>query len=115
MFAARAANLPRLDAVLANAGILTTTFSFTEDNEKTISTNVISTFLLALLVFPKLRQSTKQFGIVPRIVIPNSALPYLAPLKELDGKRGEILATLNNPKSADIHFRNYLLYTLFAN
>ena len=101
-FASRAAALPRLDALLANAGILTRVFSVTEDNEKTITTNVVSTFLLVLLVLPKLRQSAEEFGIVPRVVITNSALHYIAPLKELDVKEGEILATLNNPKSADM-------------
>lgn len=101
-FASRAASLPRLDAVLANAGILTETFAITEDNEKTITTNVVSTFLLFLLTLPKLRQSAEQFGIVPRFVIPNSALHYMAPLKELDVKEGHIFATLNDPKIANM-------------
>jgi len=101
-FASRVSNLPRLDAVLANAGIYTQTFTVTEDNEKTITTNVISTFLLGMLVIPKLRQSAEQFGIVPRFVIPNSALHYLAPLKELDVEEGRIFANLNDPKTANM-------------
>ncbi|TVY92135.1 Short chain dehydrogenase [Lachnellula willkommii] len=101
-FASRAASLPRLDAVLANAGILTPTFSTVADNERTIATNVVSTFLLCMLVLPKLRQSAEQFGIVPRFVIPNSALHYMASLKELDVKEGEIFKTLNDPKTADM-------------
>ena len=104
-FASRVATLPRLDAVLANAGMLTYAFSITEDNERTITTNVVSTFLLFMLILPKLRQSAEQFGIVPRFVIPNSALHYLAPLKELDVNEGEILATLNDPKTADMSSR----------
>lgn len=104
-FAARVATLPRLDAVLANAGICTYVFSVAEDNEKTITTNVVSTFLLFMLTLPKLRQSAEQFGIVPRFVIPNSALHYLAPLKELDVNEGEIFTTLNDPKTADMGSR----------
>jgi NAD(P)-dependent dehydrogenase (short-subunit alcohol dehydrogenase family) len=103
-FASRASSLPRLDCVLANAGVMTAIFSVTEDNEKTITTNVVSTFLLALLLLPKLQQSAEQFGIVPRIVIPNSALHYTAPLKELDIE-GEIFARLNGQKTADMGSR----------
>ncbi|KAL1970426.1 hypothetical protein VTN77DRAFT_5587 [Rasamsonia byssochlamydoides] len=101
-FAARAASLPRLDAVLANAGICTTIWSVTEDNEKTITTNVVSTFLLCLLLLPKLRESGEKFGIAPRFVIVNSAVHYWAPLKELDPDRGEIFARLNDPQTADM-------------
>lgn len=104
-FADRASNLPRLDAILANAGIFTTTYSVTEDNEKTITTNVVSTFLLSLLLLPKLRQSSEQFSIVSRIVIPNSALHYIAPLKELDINGEDILARLNDHGKADMASR----------
>lgn len=104
-FASRASNLPRLDVVLANAGVCTSIFSVTEDNERTITTNVVSTFLLVLLLLPKLRQSAEQFGIVPRIVIPNSALHYLAPVKELNVNGGGLFANLNNKNTADMTSR----------
>lgn len=104
-FAARAAGLPRLDALVANAGIATKAFSITEDNEKTITTNVVSTLLLCMLLLPKLRESSDKFGNLPKIVIPNSALHYLAPVKELDVKDGEIFATLNGQKTADMASR----------
>jgi NAD(P)-dependent dehydrogenase (short-subunit alcohol dehydrogenase family) len=101
-FATRVAGLPRLDALLANAGIWAQSFSIAEDNETTITVNVVSTILLCLLVLPTMRQSAVQFKILPRIVIPNSALHYLAPLKELEG---DIFANLNNPKTADMASR----------
>jgi NAD(P)-dependent dehydrogenase (short-subunit alcohol dehydrogenase family) len=115
-FASRVANLPRLDAVLANAGIYTSIFNSAEGDEKTITTNVTSTFLLAMLILPKLRQSAEHFGIVPRFVIPNSALHYLAPLKELEVKEGEIFAKLNDPKTANMAGRYSLsnLLVLYA-
>ena len=103
-FASRAVTLPRLDALVANAGIATTKFAVSEDNEKTITTNVVSTFLLSMLLLPKLRESAAQFGGTPRIVIPNSALHYVAPLKELEGN-GAIFDTLNDPKTADMDSR----------
>lgn len=104
-FASRAASLPRLDAVLANAGIMVQTFSVVADNERTISTNVVSTFLLFMLLVPKLRQSSKETESPPRFVIPNSALHYMAPLKELKVKEGEIFNTLNDRETADMSGR----------
>ncbi|KAI9874677.1 MAG: hypothetical protein M1830_009419 [Pleopsidium flavum] len=49
-FASRAEGLNRLDVVVENAGIVTKKLSMMEDNESSITTNVISTFLLALLI-----------------------------------------------------------------
>jgi NAD(P)-dependent dehydrogenase (short-subunit alcohol dehydrogenase family) len=103
-FAARVAHLRRLDAVLANAGIWATTFDMSEDNEKTITVNVVSNFLLCLLLIPKLRESAENFNITPRFVIVNTAIHYWTPLKELDPD-ANIFTTLNNPKTADIASR----------
>jgi NAD(P)-dependent dehydrogenase (short-subunit alcohol dehydrogenase family) len=96
--------------------MFTTVFSITEDNEKTITTNVVSTFLLVMLLIPKLRHSAEKLGTMPRIVIPNSALHYLAPLKELDVKEGNIFATLNDPKMADVgdHYPLSKLVVIYA-
>jgi NAD(P)-dependent dehydrogenase (short-subunit alcohol dehydrogenase family) len=101
-FAARASQLPRLDGVLANAGIMTTKFSLSEQNEKTLNVNVISTFLLYLLLLPKMRESGKQTGNICRYVIPNSALHYMAPLAELDPSIPSIIDRLNDPEKADM-------------
>ncbi|KAI1857384.1 uncharacterized protein JN550_013202 [Neoarthrinium moseri] len=62
-FAARARNeLGRLDAVVENAGVLTQDFTMAEDNEISITVNVVSTFLLALLLVPKLRETSARLG-----------------------------------------------------
>ncbi|ERF69411.1 hypothetical protein EPUS_05956 [Endocarpon pusillum Z07020] len=45
-FAQRAMQLPRLDVLLENAGIAGVPYRLAEDNESTITVNVISTFLL---------------------------------------------------------------------
>ena len=91
--------LPRVDAVLANAGVLTSQFHLAEENEKTITVNVVSTFLLFLLLLPKLRLSRSS----ARFVIPNSALHYLASIKDLipDTNR-TIFSRLNDPDRTDI-------------
>ncbi|OOF95031.1 hypothetical protein ASPCADRAFT_208644 [Aspergillus carbonarius ITEM 5010] len=55
-FAARAiSTLDRLDVLLCNAGLATFQYSTAEAHERTITVNVISTFLLAVLLLPKLR------------------------------------------------------------
>lgn len=98
-FAARAAQLPRLDAVLANAGIATRAFKSAEGDEQTLTVNVVSTFLLFLLLLPKLREAPS----TGRFVIPNSALHYIAPVTELAPSADEkqsIYARLNDPSKA---------------
>src|SRR5436190_12823116 len=64
-FAARCNTLPRIDAVIENAGILTQNFTMAEKDEVTITTNVVSTFLLGLLLLPKLRETAQRYNIRP--------------------------------------------------
>lgn len=116
-FATRAGTLPRLDAVLANAGLATTTFKLSEDNERTITVNVVSTFLLILLLLPKLRESASKFHICPRVSIVNSALHYVAPLAEIEVPNPtSIFGRLNNEETANMEMRYPLskLLVLFA-
>ncbi|KAL2166981.1 hypothetical protein VTG60DRAFT_1904 [Thermothelomyces hinnuleus] len=90
-FAGRAASeLARLDGVLANAGLMTGTFSTSGGeeggagrHERTINVNVIGTLLLGLLLLPTMRASARRTGWPCRFVIPNSALHYFAPLRTL--------------------------------
>ncbi|KAH8692103.1 putative short-chain dehydrogenase [Talaromyces proteolyticus] len=105
-FAARVTRtLPRVDGVLANAGIMVDKFTMFEDNESTLTVNVINTFLLLLLLVPKLRESGTKFNIAPRFTTVNSALHYMAPVKGLDSDDSEIFARLNDPKTADMGAR----------
>lgn len=97
-FAERASQLPRLDGVLANAGIMTAEFTLSENNEKVLNVNVVNTFLLFFLLLPAMRRSEQQTGFACRFVIPNSALHYTAPLAELDAP--VIFDRLNDPKQA---------------
>ena len=112
-FGSRVATLTRLNAVLANAGLMISDYRNSEDNEKQITVNVVSTFLLCRLVLPKLREPADRFNKVPRFVIPNSALHYFAPLKELDVPEGKIFETLNNPETA-LMVGHYFLTKLFV-
>ncbi|KAF7889479.1 uncharacterized protein EAF02_001894 [Botrytis sinoallii] len=60
-FAHRANALPRLDILVSNAGIYVFDFKIAEGNEETICVNVVNTFLLALLLLPKLRETSIEF------------------------------------------------------
>jgi NAD(P)-dependent dehydrogenase (short-subunit alcohol dehydrogenase family) len=83
-FAHRATStLPRLDGVCANAGLLTTTFTLTASHEKTLTVNVIHTFLLFFHLLPLMRKHHTQTGTPTTFTIPNSALHYTAHTKEL--------------------------------
>lgn len=71
-FCVRARALERLDIVIENAGIATGKFEQFEGYESTITVNVISTFLMALMLLPKLRESASKFNITPRLTIVSS-------------------------------------------
>jgi len=68
-FRRKVADLERLDAVVLNAGVATPHFKLIEGFESTILVNVISTFLLALLILPVLRESAVKYDITPHLTI----------------------------------------------
>jgi NAD(P)-dependent dehydrogenase (short-subunit alcohol dehydrogenase family) len=68
-FCKRAGELERLDVVVENAGIAVPTFELVEGYESTIAVNVVGTFLMALLLIPKLRESGAKYNMVPRLMI----------------------------------------------
>ena len=97
-FAAKVSELPRVDVLLENAGIAMAEYSTMEDNESTITVNVVSTFLLAVLLLPTLRKSAQEFGIVPRICIVSSGVH--ARTKFAEWKADDMFATLNGKDTA---------------
>lgn len=58
-FSTRASQLPRVDVLMANAGIATTRFTSAEGHERSITVNVISNFLVALLLVPVLKRTAE--------------------------------------------------------
>ena len=58
--------LERIDILLENAGIATGAFKLVEGHESTVTVNVISTFLLAFLLLPKLQETAQKFNTKPR-------------------------------------------------
>ncbi|KAL9594974.1 MAG: hypothetical protein Q9179_005160, partial [Wetmoreana sp. 5 TL-2023] len=97
-FARKVHDLPRLDILLENAGIVTYEYRLTEDNESTITTNVVSTFLLALTVLPELRESAAKFKITPHLTVVTSDVHFLTDFPEKSSE--DIFATLNDKETA---------------
>lgn len=106
-FADRAAKaLPRIDVVIENAGISTLKWRLAEGNESTLTVNVISTFLLALLLLPKLKQTAVACNVRPSLVIVSSDLACVARLLERKhAESGFLLDALNNQSWADMQGR----------
>jgi NAD(P)-dependent dehydrogenase (short-subunit alcohol dehydrogenase family) len=84
-FVDRANKLPRLDVLINNAGIQTTKFQVSYGIERTIAVNVIGTFLLALQLIPKLKESAKTYGVTPVMTFVGSALYDVAKYPEKHG------------------------------
>lgn len=99
-FCARANQLRRLDAVLANAGIMTKYFKIVAGYESTITTNVIGTFLLAMGILPKLNSSAVEHKTQSRLSIVASDLHFIAKFPE--GNSKDIFAALNDEKKSDM-------------
>lgn len=100
-FAKKAEGLDRLDVLVENAGMATNNFRTMEENEATITTNVVSTYLLALLLLPKMKQTAQNFPdpkMKPHLVIVSSDVHYLVNLDER--KHDNIFDALSDPKIA---------------
>jgi retinol dehydrogenase-12 len=95
-FAARANRLERLDVLICNAGAQTSEFKAVNGTEVAISVNVISTFLLAFLMIPKMQETSKKYGVAPTLTFTTSALYSAAKMPE---KQDDIFAWLGEEKN----------------
>ncbi|KAL1861471.1 hypothetical protein Daus18300_008866 [Diaporthe australafricana] len=94
-FAARAAkDLDRVDVLCENAGIATGKKRMVQGHESTITVNVISTFLLALLMLPQLKETARRHGTRPTLTIVSSEVHGWAKLAERKDPAG-LLAALD--------------------
>lgn len=98
-FADRCKELSRVDGLLCNAGVHLNERSVTEGNETTVTINVISTFLLAAMLLPKLRESAKRYDINPHLSIVGSVVHAFTQTKAISQAAAEgdsIFATVND-------------------
>ena len=100
-FGARARALPRLDAVIQNAGILTEKWGTVEGNEQHVTVNIIGAALVGLEVLPKLRESAQKNGIAGRLSFVGSDLHIIAKFTERN-TNGSIISALNDNKISDM-------------
>jgi len=99
--------LERIDIVIENAGIATYQYVKMEDNESTITVNVISTFLLANMLIPKLKETAQKFSVRPTLTIISSGVHFWAQLSERSKVQpgGKLFDVLNDPKTAVMNDR----------
>lgn len=76
-FAARAAKLDRLDLLLNNASVLAFGWALPEGHETMVTVNVVSTFLLTILLLPTLRRTGVQCNVTPHVVIVSSGGAFM--------------------------------------
>ncbi|KAL7904839.1 NAD(P)-binding protein [Trichoderma velutinum] len=67
-------SLSRIDAVIENAAVAESDNTKAEGHWLTLTVNVISTLLLAILLLPKLRSDSVKFGYTPRLCIVSSSV-----------------------------------------
>ena len=95
-FAVRAEKeLERVVIALLNAGISAGKFEVFEQDESTLTVNVVSTFLLALALLPKLKATSVKFNTRPNLTITASEVHRVTQFKEKDVAEGQIFAKLN--------------------
>jgi hypothetical protein len=62
-------------------GIQAGKFEQINGHESTIAINVISTFLLAFMILPKLQETARTFKTAPTLTIVASDVHYLSPVR----------------------------------
>lgn len=101
-FAKRAINdLERIDALIENASIalsLPHQWTLKEGHESSVTINVLSTFLLATLLLPKMMDDAKQFKILPHIAVVTSGAGFVAK-PEFDQIKKDPMAKLDDEEA----------------
>lgn len=99
-FAQRISTLDRLDALIANAGVVMSNFQEVEGMETSLLVNVVSTMLLVLRALPKLQQSARCLGVPTHAVIVTSNSALESDMEHNVGSlRGDIFDALSLEKS----------------
>lgn len=103
-FGDRVAQIPRLDVALLNAAMSTPHFQLAEGYERTLTVNVISTMLLALLLLPRLQATRREFpSSHPHLTFVVSEVHGWVTMPEC--KSGKIFETLSEESQADMATR----------
>jgi NAD(P)-dependent dehydrogenase (short-subunit alcohol dehydrogenase family) len=96
--------LSKIDVLLQNAGVATKKFELAENHERTITVNVVCTFLLVLLLLPKLEETTTENPPEkPRWSIVTSEVHALTNLFE--SKDGKPFVNLDDAQKSNMNQR----------
>jgi NAD(P)-dependent dehydrogenase (short-subunit alcohol dehydrogenase family) len=88
----------RLDVALLNAGVARGEWEMMAQDESTITVNVVSTFLLALLLLPQLKGTANKYNTRPNLTIVSSEVHFWAIFPEKDAPAGKIFTELSSKK-----------------
>ncbi|GKT42810.1 short chain dehydrogenase citE [Colletotrichum spaethianum] len=91
--------LERVDIFIANAGVVHVEFKQMEEDEGTITVNVVSTFLLMALVLPKMKETAAKFKVRPTFTITSSEVHGWTTFEERNAPDGKIFNTINEVAS----------------
>jgi NAD(P)-dependent dehydrogenase (short-subunit alcohol dehydrogenase family) len=81
-FAARAVSeLDRIDGLIENAAVAVLKWATAEGNELSVTVNIISTFLLAVSLLPKLSETATKFDTTPQLTLVSSETGFWASAK----------------------------------
>ncbi|KAJ2993561.1 hypothetical protein NUW58_g1800 [Xylaria curta] len=106
-FAERAnKELNRIDIFNANAGLARDYYSTAEDNETMVTVNFISTFLLAALIMPKLKETATRYNIRPVFCITGSGVHHYTSFPQKIAPEGKLLDTINDRAFAEARIRD---------
>ncbi|KAF7357962.1 NAD(P)-binding protein [Mycena venus] len=87
----------RLDLLVENAGVTKPKYEATKDGwETSIQVNSLATPLVALLLLPRMMQTAREYGTVPRIVVVTSELHHWGSIPKEVLARGGALTTLGS-------------------
>lgn len=105
-FARRASEeLDRVDVLCENAGIATMQKRVEEGHEATLTVNVISTFLLALLMLPKLKDTARRFKTETTLTIVSSEVHGWTKFTEWKAEKQGVFDTLDKNETFDERYQ----------
>jgi NAD(P)-dependent dehydrogenase (short-subunit alcohol dehydrogenase family) len=87
--------LERVDIAVLNAGVIRGVWEVFEQDESTITVNVVSTFLLAFALLPKLKETARKFNTRPTLTVVSSEVHEWATFEESKAPEGKIFERLN--------------------
>ena len=104
--------LDRIDIAVLNAGVNRGKWEIFEQDESTITVNVVSTFLLAFALLPKLKETANRYRTRPTLTIVSSEVHQWTSFSELKAPEGQLFQRLKqeqvNGKKVSLDDRYYV-------